>query len=75
MTNTTDCDCAYEARIRAMVLVDLTDDEQFAIKHGGAIHAVYEDPLKACDHAAEMAAARGCKWDVTLHARNAADMA
>lgn len=61
-----------------IVLVDTEINEQgdevFVVKHGGAIHATYEDPAKACDHAAEMATAAGLRWDVTIQARNAADM-
>jgi hypothetical protein len=71
-------DAEYLASIADMVLVDteLNDqgDEVFVIKHGGQVHAQYDDPIKACDHAAEMAADSGRKWDVTIQARNAADM-
>jgi hypothetical protein len=71
-------DSSYSAMLADMVLVDteLNDagDLVFAIKHAGQTWAVYDAPIKACDHAAEMAANSGCKWDVTIQARHAGDM-
>jgi len=72
-------DAAYEARIAAMVLVDtsldINGEEVFVIKHGGQTRGeVYADPLDALRFAQEWARQLGCKCDVTVHARNAADM-
>lgn len=61
-----------------MVLVDTAlnakGDEVFVLKFDGEVHADSEDVTVMCDLAADMAARRGCKWDVTIQARNAADM-
>lgn len=71
-------EAAYETRIRAMVLVDTAldahGDEVFVVKFDGQVHGDSADIRVACDLAADMAAGRGCKWDVTIQARNAADM-
>lgn len=56
------------------VLVDIAPNDLFAVMYDGKPRAYYDDPLDACDHAEKWAKQLGCKWDVTIQARNAADM-
>jgi hypothetical protein len=62
-----------------MVLVDLVGsdmpyEELFGVVYEGQCRAKYDDPVVACDHASKLANSVGAKWDVTIQARNAADM-
>jgi hypothetical protein len=62
-----------------MVLVDMVPGdgpftELFGVVHNGECRAKYDDPINACDHAERWAKSLGVKWDVTVQARNAADM-
>lgn len=62
---------------RVLVDTDLNDqgDDVFVIKHGGeTLGEPWDDPLAALHCAEEMARQLGCKCDLTIQARNAADM-
>lgn len=71
-------DASYLARIRNIVLIDTAADEKgdevFVIKHRGETSDPYYDIASALDDAATKAKRTGCNWDLTIQARNAADM-
>jgi hypothetical protein len=72
-------DAAYRETLRHVVLVDVVEgdapgEELFGVIFHGECRTKYDDPIAACEHAEKLARSEGLKWDVTIHARNAADM-
>lgn len=70
-TNSDDRD--YLDSIRDMVLVEDAVDE-FAVIFHDQILARFADVIEACNYAEMRAKEFGAKWDLTVQARNAADM-
>lgn len=66
-------DSAYLDRIREMVLVEDAVDE-FAVIFRDQVLDRFEDVQAACEYAKARANEFGVKWDLTIQARNAADM-